>query len=85
MSDQLRYWMSRSESEPIVQNNKYLIPFVGAKMHNMSGQNNRVPKLRKDDKKRMREWHSKEIDIIWNMDLELRRKALALCDDEYII
>ena len=82
MSDQLEYWVSRSESEPIVQNNKYLIPFVEVKMHNMSGQNNRVPKLRKDDKKRMREWHSKEIDIIWNMDSGLRRKALALCDDE---
>lgn len=64
------------------KNNKYLLPFVEVKMNQMSGQNNRVPKLRKDDKKRMREWHGKEVDIIWNMDSELRRKALALCGDE---
>ena len=50
MSDQLEYWVSRSESEPIVQNNKYLLPIVEVKMHQMSGQFNRVPKFRKDDK-----------------------------------
>ena len=82
MSDQLEYWVSRSESEPIVQNSKYLLPIVEVKMHQMSGQFNRVPKLRKDDKKRTREWHSKEFNIIWNMNSELRRKALALCGDE---
>ena len=49
MSDQLEYWVSRSESGPIVQ---------------MSSQNNRLPKLRKDDKKRTRVWHSKKTNII---------------------
>jgi hypothetical protein len=30
----------------------------------------------------MREWHGKEVDIIWNMDSGSRREALALCGDE---
>ena len=81
MSDKLEYWVSRSESEPIVQNNKYILPIVEVQMHNVSGQQNRVPKLRKKDNKRMREWHSKELDIIWVMDSGLRRKALVLCCD----
>ena len=30
---------------------------------------------------RINEWHNKEIENVWSMDLELRREALALCDD----
>ena len=30
---------------------------------------------------RIQEWHNKEIDIVWSMDLGLRREALALCGD----
>ena len=91
-SDKLEYWVSRSETEPIVQNNKYLLPFVEVEMHQMTGQPNRVPMLRastrgqteraeNNNKTRIEEWHNKELDVIWNMDLELRRKALALCGD----
>ena len=30
--------------------------------------------------KRIWDWHNKELDIIWKMDLEFRRLALSLCD-----
>jgi len=45
MSDSLEYWVSRSESKPIVQNNRYLIP-IEVKMYQMMGETNVVPKLR---------------------------------------
>ena len=46
MSDKLEYWVSRSETEPIVQNNKYLLPITKVKMNQVVGQPNRVPMLR---------------------------------------
>ena len=90
MSDKLEYVVSRSEREPLVQNNRTLIP-VEIKMHQMLGSNNSVPKLRtstrvendrsmENSQKRIRDWHDKELDIIWKMDMELRRLALSLCD-----
>ena len=92
MSDKLEYWVSRSETEPIVQNNKYLLPIVEVKMHQVLCQSNRVPMLRTstrtdakrsetNNQTRINEWHNKEIENVWSMDLELRREALALCDD----
>ena len=45
MSDKLESWMSRSEREPLVQNNRYLIP-VDVNLHQMVGQKNQVPKLK---------------------------------------
>ena len=92
MSDRLEYWVSRSETKPIVQNNHYFIPIVKVKMHQMLGQHNHVPKLRvstrgdmerseRNNQKRIEDWHNKELQIIWNMDSELRREALSLCGD----
>ena len=34
MSDSFEYWVSRSETKPIVQNNRYLIP-MEVKIHQM--------------------------------------------------
>ena len=45
MSDSLEYWVSRSETKPIVQNNRYLVP-MEVNMHQMQRENNVVPKLR---------------------------------------
>ena len=45
MSDLLDYWVSRSETKPIVQNNQYLLT-VDVGMHRMLGDINNVPKLR---------------------------------------
>ena len=92
MSDELEYWVSRSETEPLVQNNKYLLPILEVKMHRIVGQPNKVPMLRigtrtdmaraeMNTQTRIQEWHNKEIDIVWSMDLGLRREALALCGD----
>ena len=82
------YWVSRTETIPIVQNNKYLIP-LGFEMHQMLGEKNSVPKLRTSTRsdlsrsflnntKRIEDWQDKEYGIIWKMDDELRRTALAL-------
>ena len=81
MSDKLEYWISRLESEPIIQNNKYLLPIVEVQMYQISGQHNCVAKLHKANNKRTKEWHRKEVEIIWNMDMGLRREAFALCGD----
>ena len=89
MSDKLEYGVSRSEREPLVQNNRTLVP-VEVNLHQMLGTKNSVPKLRtstrvendrsmENSQKRIRDWHDKELDIIWKMDLELRRLALSLC------
>ena len=90
MSDKLKYWVSRSETEPIVQNNRYLIP-VEVKLHQMLGQPNVVPKLRTstrgdteqsevNNQRIIKDWHNKELEIVWNMDSELRRLALSACN-----
>ena len=90
MSDKLEYWVSRTEREPIVQNNRYMIP-IDVNLNQMLGEVNRVPKLRTstrgntnkaemNNQKRIRDWHDKEIDIIWNMAPDLRRMALSLCE-----
>ena len=89
MADRLQYCVSRSEPEPIVQNNCYLIP-IEVKLHQMLGTTNVVPRLRSSNRgdnersainyqRRIGEWHDKELEIIWNMDSELNRLALSLC------
>ena len=90
MSDKLEYGVSRSERESLVQNNRTLVS-VEVNLHQMLGAKNSVPKLRtstrvendrsmENSQKRIRDWHDKELDIIWKMDLELQRLALSLCD-----
>ena len=89
-SDKLEYWVSRTEREPIAQNNRYLISIV-VQLSRVLGQQNPVPKLRISTRgdidraelncqKRLRDWHDKEVDVVWEMDLGLRKAALALCD-----
>ena len=46
MSGKHEYWVSRSEAEPMVQNNLYLLPIVEVTMYQMVGQNNQIPRLR---------------------------------------
>ena len=90
MSDSLEYWVSRSETKPIVQNNRYLIP-MEVNMHQMQGENNVVPKLRTstrgdtdrsatNNERRIEDWQDKEFPIVWKMDEDLRRTALSLSD-----
>ena len=90
VSDSLEYWVSRSETKPIVQNNRYLIP-MEVNMHQMQGENNVVPKLRTstrgdtdrsatNNERRIEDWHDKEFPIVWKMDEDLRRTALSLSD-----
>ena len=88
MSNRLEYLVSMSEVEPMVQNNRYLIP-IKVNMHQMLGQPNPMPRLRTslrggttpsaNNNRRVEEWHNKELEIIWKMDLELRRLALSSC------
>ena len=90
MSDALEYWVSRTETEPILQNGRYLIP-IEVTLHQMLGQPNVVPKLRTstrgdieqseiNNQRRIKDWHNRELEIIWNMDSETRRIALSSCD-----
>ena len=83
--------MSRKETKPIVQSNKYLIP-LDVQLYKMRRDNNSVPKLRTssrtetarlnaNDSKRIEDWHDKEYGIVWNMDALLRRTSLALCKE----
>ena len=44
MPDRIEYLVSMSEVEPMVQNNRYLIP-IEVSMHQMLGQPNPVPRL----------------------------------------
>jgi len=87
MSERLEYWVSRSEKTPIVQNNRELIP-IEVTMHQMLEETNVVPKLRTsargdnersvmNNARRVEDWHTKELDIVWNMDSDLRRLALS--------
>ena len=87
MSKKLEYWVSRSEKTPIVQNNRELIP-IEVTMHQMLEETNVVPKLRTsargdnersvmNNARRVEDWHTKELDIVWNMDSDLRRLALS--------
>ena len=88
MSDRLEYLVSTSEVEPMVQNNRCLIP-IEVTMHQMLGQRNPVPRLQMSSRggaacsdagnRRLEEWHNKELEIVWKMDLELRRLALSSC------
>ena len=88
MSDKLEYWVSRSETEAIVQSNRYLIP-VEVKLHQMLGQPNVVPELRTstrgdtkksdiNNQRRIKDWHNKELEIVWNMDSELMRVSFVI-------
>ena len=87
MSEKLEYWVSRSEKTPIVQNNRELIP-IEVTMHQMLEETNVVPKLRTsargdnersvmNNARRVEDWHTKELDIVWNMDSDLRKLALS--------
>ena len=88
MSDRREYLVSTLKVEPMVQNNRYLIP-IEVTMHQMLGQPNPVPRLQTSSRggvtrsaagtRRFEEWHNKELEIIWKMDLELRRLALSPC------
>ena len=91
-SDKLEYWVSRTEREPLVQNNRYLIP-IEVNLNQMLGSSNKVPKLRTSTRRemaraesnsqnRIRDWHDKEIGIVWEMSSDLRRMALSLCNFE---
>ena len=88
MVDDHEYWVSRKETQPIVQNNKCLIP-LRFDMHHMLGEKNSVQKLRTSTRsdayrsslnntKRIEDWHNREYGVVWKMDDELRRAALAL-------
>ena len=90
MADTLEYLVSRTETEPIVQNNRYLI-LIDVTLHQMLGQSKVVPKLQTstrgdvrqsavNNRKRIKEWHDQEQEIIWSMDSEMRRLVLASCD-----
>ena len=87
MSERLEYWVSRAEKTPIVQNNRELVP-MEVTMHQMLEETNVVPKLRtsargdtersvNNNVRRIEDWHAKELDIVWNMDSDLRRLALS--------
>ena len=87
MSERLEYWVSRAEKTPIVQNNRELVP-MEVTMHQMLEEINVVPKLRtsargdtersvNNNVRRIEDWHAKELDIVWNMDSDLRRLALS--------
>ena len=91
-SDKLEYWVSRTEQEPLVQNNRYLIP-IEVNLNQMQGSSNKLPKLRTSTRRemaraesniqnRIRDWHNKEIGIVWEMSSDLRRMALSLCNFE---
>ena len=45
MSERLEYWVSRSETKPLIQNNREFIP-IEVTMHQMLEETNAVPKLR---------------------------------------
>ena len=54
MSDKLDYHVSRTNTEPIVQNSKYLIPF-DFEVHRVIGESNPVPRLRTSTRKNQQE------------------------------
>jgi len=87
MSERLEYWVSRAEKTPIVQNNRELVP-IEVTMYQMLEETNVVPRLRtsargdtersvSNNVTRIENWHAKELDIVWNMDSDLRRLALS--------
>ena len=88
MYDKLEYWVPRTETEQIVQSNRYLIP-MNVNMHQMLGQINAVLRLRTSNRRdgleqsannnqtRIDDWHRGELENVWNMDSELRVIALA--------
>ena len=73
MSNKLEYWVSRTETKPIVQSNEYLIP-LDVHMHQMRGDNNNVLKLRTSSRtenaqsnanssRRIDDWHDNELAL----------------------
>ena len=87
MSERREYWVTIAEKTPIVQNNRELVP-IEVKMHQMLEETNVVPRLRtsargdtersvSNNVRRIENWHAKELDIVWNMDSDLRRLALS--------
>ena len=87
-TDVLDYQLSRTDTSPVIQSNKYLIP-VEVTMHRLLGRSNPVPRLRMSVRQggeantsyqtSFETWHDKEFGLKWRMDKQLRDKALALC------
>ena len=88
--ESLEYQLSRSDTSPIVQSNKYLIP-IKFKMHRIIGRCNQVPKLRTTEREgrknsvsyqtRFDKWHNREFMARWKMDEVVWRDALSLCSN----
>jgi len=88
VSNKLEYWVPRTETQPIVQSNRYLIP-IDINMHQLLGQINVIPRLRilsrhngleqsaNNNQTRIDHWHREELANVWNMDSEIRVTALA--------
>ena len=86
--ESLEYQLSRSDTRPIVQSNKYLVP-IKFEMHRTIGRCHQVPKLRTTERKgrkesvsyqkRFEKWHDREFMARWKMDEVVWRDALALC------
>ena len=87
--DDLDYQLSRTDTCPVVQSNKYLIP-IEVQMHRLIGRINTVPKLRMSARQgggtnasyqtSFEEWHDIEFGLKWRMDKEFRDTALFLCN-----
>ena len=86
-NDVLDYQLSRTDTCPVVQSNKYLIP-IEVQMHRLTGRPNPVPKLRMSARQggeanasyqtSFEEWHDIEFGLKWRMDKELRDTAFSL-------
>ena len=96
-SDSLDYQISRDIMKPVVQNNRCLI-HAGFEMHRMNGKNNPVPKqrtstrstkvlgvystARRGNQTSHDEWHDKEFELEWKMDMDDRIIALSRFSNE---
>ena len=86
--DVLDYQISRTDTCPVVQSNKYLIP-IEVRMHRLIGRPNPVPMLRMSARQggeanvsyqsSFEQWHDIEFGLKWRMDKELRDSAFSLC------
>ncbi|KAL7550152.1 hypothetical protein ACHAWF_013398 [Thalassiosira exigua] len=66
------YYVSRTITKAIVQNNRYFV-YGGFEMHRLLGDSNPAPKFRSgarvnDIDKRSDEWHDREYGLVWRMD-----------------
>ncbi|KAL7549077.1 hypothetical protein ACHAWF_012345 [Thalassiosira exigua] len=77
------YYVSRTITKAIVQNNRYFV-YGGFEMHRLLGDSNPAPKFRSgarvnDIDKRSDEWHDREYGLVWRMDERVRSEALSRC------